>query len=286
MNYRHAYHAGNHADVLKHIVIARVIDHLKQKDKPFRVLDAHSGIGLYGLESVEAEKTFEWREGVGRLFSTDGSPIELSTEAEAIIAPWRDAIRSVNDPGRLAFYPGSPEIADWLIRPTDKISLNELHPADYETLAARYSEMGQVRLFKLDATAFLKASLPPIERRGLVLIDPPYELMDEGDRVVRMMTEALKRFATGIYCVWYPVTGDGLDHKLRDAVAAMGLRNVLDVRLDIRAVEKNGGLAGSGMMIINPPWRLAEELRVILPELTERLSQGEGTFKLDHQNRE
>ncbi|WP_411816521.1 23S rRNA (adenine(2030)-N(6))-methyltransferase RlmJ [Hyphococcus sp. DH-69] len=280
MNYRHAYHAGNHADVLKHIVIARVIDYLKQKDKPFRVLDAHSGIGLYGLESTEAEKTFEWRDGVGRLFAADGAPIPLSDDAERMIAPWRDAVRSVNNPDTTTFYPGSPEIADWLLRPGDKISLNELHPVDYETLIARYGDTARIKISNLDATAFLKATSPPPERRGLILIDPPYELTDEGERVVRMLREGLKRFATGIYGIWYPVTGDGLDQSLRDAVAAMELKT-LDVRLDVRSVERNGGLAGSGMLVINPPWRLADEMRLIMPELADRLSQGKARYSID-----
>jgi len=278
MNYRHAYHAGNHADVLKHIIVARIIEHLQKKPAPFRVLDAHAGIGCYGLESLESQKTVEWREGVGRLYTPDGVSLHLSPEAEALMVPWREAVRGVNNQGSLANYPGSPELIDRMVRATDKISLNELHPADYETLAARYGQIKQTQLYHLDALAFLKAQLPPPERRGLILIDPPYERVDEAERVLVMLTESLKRFATGIYCLWYPVTGDGLDQRLRDSVAALNLEKVLDIQLHVRAARRDGGLSGSGMIIINPPWRLSEEMRILLPDLCARLAQGAGAF--------
>ena len=278
MNYRHAYHAGNHADVLKHIVLARMIEHLKQKETPFRVLDAHGGIGLYELASVEAEKTFEWRDGVGRLFAQDGSAIALADEVEALIAPWRACVASVNTPGALGFYPGSPQIAQDLLRPNDRLRFNELHPVDYETLARRYGRDRRAGVTRLDALVFLKSQLPPPERRGLVLIDPPYEKTDEAERAVRMVSESLKRFSTGVYCLWYPVTGDGLDRRLRVGVA---VPHMLTVQMNVRAAKPDGGLAGSGMLIINPPWRLEEELRVILPALCERLTQGEASWTVE-----
>ncbi|MEZ5894160.1 MAG: 23S rRNA (adenine(2030)-N(6))-methyltransferase RlmJ [Parvularculaceae bacterium] len=280
MNYRHAYHAGNHGDVLKHIVLARVIAHLKKKDAPFRFFDAHAAIGMYDLEGVEAGKTFEWRDGAGRLFAVGGAPLALSAEAEALIAPWRACVSAANDAGALARYPGSPEFARTLLRPEDRLRFNELHPVDVETLRVRYARDKRTAVTNLDALVFIKSQLPPPERRGLVLIDPPYEKTDEADHALRMLTAGLKRFATGVFALWYPVTGDGLDQKLKSAVAAMPVK-ALVAELLVRAAKPDGGLAGSGLIVVNPPWTLDEDLRMLLPELTERLSQGAPSFTLD-----
>ena len=243
MNYRHAYHAGNHADVLKHVALALIIEHLKKKAAPFRFYDAHGGIGLYDLAAVEAEKTFEWREGVGRLFSADGAALPLPEEAEALIAPWRACVAGVNGEGALNRYPGSPEIARALLRREDRLRLNELHPVDYESLAARFATDKRTAVSRLDALVFLKSQTPPPERRGLILIDPPYEKTNEADQAIRMLTEGLKRFATGVYALWYPVTGDGLDKKLRDSVAAMPVKSMF-AELLVREARPDGGLAG------------------------------------------
>lgn len=280
MNYRHAYHAGNHADVLKHIVLARIAGHLKKKETPFRFYDAHGGIGLYDLAGVEAGKTLEWRDGAGRLFAMDGAALPLAAGAEALIAPWRAAVAGVNEEGRFERYPGSPEIARALLRREDRLRLNELHPADYETLAQRFAADRRAAVTRLDALVFLKSQLPPPERRGLILIDPPYEKTDEADHALRMLTQGLKRFAAGVYALWFPVTGDGLDAKLREAVTAMPVKS-LTARLMVRTARPEGGLAGSGVIIVNPPWRLDEELAVILPELAERLSQGAPSFAIE-----
>jgi 23S rRNA (adenine2030-N6)-methyltransferase len=273
MNYRHAYHAGNHADVFKHIVLTRIVEHLKKKEKPFRVLDLHAGIGLYGLESDEALKTLEWQGGVGKLYDLSGAPNRLGETIEALIAPWRSAIAAVNAPGRLDFYPGSPEVVLQLLRRSDKLNLNELHPDDHEKLAARYARDKRVAITHLDAGIAIKAQLPPPERRGLVLIDPPYEAADEAERAARALGQGLKRFATGIFCFWYPVTGDGLDARLDLAVAGLGLPNVLKTELLVRKPVYDGGLAGSGMIIVNPPWQLDRELGLVVPALQEVLSE-------------
>ncbi len=279
MNYRHAYHAGNHADVLKHVVLARVIEHLKQKEAPFRFYDAHGGIGRYDLGGVEAEKTFEWREGVGRLFSTDGAPLPLSGEAEALLAPWRTCVAAMNEEGGLKQYPGSPEIARLMLRPVDRLRLNELHPVDYETLLKAYAHDGRTALSRLDALVFLKSQLPPPERRGLVLIDPPYEKTDEAERALRMLSEGLKRFATGVFLLWFPVTGDGLDRHILNRVRDMPVKH-LWVSLNVRKPMPDGGLAGSGVVVINPPWKLGGELEVLAHTLAERLSQGEPRYEI------
>ena len=279
MNYRHAYHAGNHADILKHIVLARVIEHLKQKDAPFRFYDAHGGIGSYDLGGAEAEKTFEWRDGVGRLFSMDGAPLPLAEEVERLIAPWRNCVAAVNDDGALNRYPGSPEIARLLLRPVDRLRLNELHPVDYETLLAAYAPDRRTAVSRLDALVFLKSQLPPPERRGLILVDPPYEKTNEGEHALRILTEGLRRFATGVFLLWFPVTGDGLDRRILDAVRATPTKH-LWVTLNVRKPRPDGGLAGSGVVVINPPWKLGSDLEILLPALAERLSQGEPRFEI------
>ncbi len=284
MNYRHAYHAGNHADVLKHVVLARVIEHLKQKEAPFRFYDAHSGIGSYDLEGVEAGKTLEWREGVGRLFSADGAPLKITEpamadEAEALLAPWRECVSAVNVGGALKRYPGSPEIARLMLRPTDKLRLNELHPADYETLAARYARDKRIAVSNLDALVFLKSQLPPPERRGLVLVDPPYEKTDEADKALQMLAEGLKRFATGVFLLWFPVTGDGLDRRVKEAVREMEVKS-LWASMNVRKPRPDGGLAGSGVIVVNPPWTLNRELEVLVHVLCERLGQGERRYEI------
>jgi 23S rRNA (adenine2030-N6)-methyltransferase len=275
MNYRHAYHAGNHADVFKHIVLARIVEHLKKKEKPFRVLDVHAGIGLYALASGEALKTLEWQNGVGKLYDHAGTPRRLGEDTEALIAPWRAAIAAVNPPGRLVYYPGSPEIARQLMRRGDKLNLNELHPEDHDRVVENYGRDKRVVITRLDAGIAIKAQLPPPERRGLALIDPPYEAADEIERSVRALAQGYQRFATGIFCLWYPVTGDGLDLRLGNAVRALSLPATLQVELLVRTPVYNGGLAGSGLIIINPPWRLVEELSVLLPVLQQVLAQSE-----------
>lgn len=284
MNYRHAYHAGNHADVLKHVALARVIDHLKQKEAPFRFYDAHGGVGRYDLGGVEAEKTFEWREGVGRLFSMDGAPLPLSGDAEDLIAPWRDCVAAVNeasanDKRALRRYPGSPEIARLMLRPHDRLRLNELHPVDCETLLKAYAPDRRVGVSRLDALVFLKSQLPPPERRGIVLIDPPYEKPDEAARALQMLSEGLRRFATGVFVLWFPITGDGLHRFILDRVADMPVKH-LWAHLSLRKPKPDGGLAGSGVAVVNPPWKLGRDLEILVHALAERLSQGEPRYEI------
>jgi 23S rRNA (adenine2030-N6)-methyltransferase len=259
--------------VLKHIVLARLIEHLKKKDKPFRVLDLHAGIGLYDLNASEAAKTGEWRDGVGRFYDTEGLPIPLSQEVEELIAPWRGAIAAVNTPGPLRFYPGSPELAAHLLRPSDRLMLNELYPEDFANLRINYARDRRVSLTELDAAIAIKAQLPPPERRGLILIDPPYEALDELERNIRALRNGLERFATGQFCLWYPITGDGLSDSLVARFQALGIPRTLQVEMTVRAVMRDGGLAGSGLILVNPPWMLDQEIERLLPELRGRLEQ-------------
>jgi 23S rRNA (adenine2030-N6)-methyltransferase len=274
MNYRHAYHAGNHADVLKHVVLTRALMHLANKNKPFVFLDAHAGIGIYALDSEEAVKTLEWQNGLGRLYTIAGEPVPLKGEAEALLQPWRDTIARVSRPdGALTRYPGSPEFARRLLRADDRIVLNELHPADHRSLAAYAAEDGRMRVAAEDANIAVKANLPPPERRGLTLIDPPYEREDDAARAMKALRQGLRRFATGVFILWYPVTGDGLSERVVADAAGLGIAKMLAAELRVRAAIPDGGLAGSGLVIVNPPWPLENELPVLMPALCERLAQ-------------
>lgn len=278
MNYRHAYHAGNHADVFKHAVLARALTLLVKKQKPLLYLDAHAGIGEYSLESREAVKTLEWKTGLGKLYGLNGRKQLLSAAAEAVLRPWRDTIASANPVAHrpLDVYPGSPGFAARLLRPGDRLILNELHEADHATLAARYAADRRIRVTREESRTAVKAALPPAERRGLIIIDPPYEQPLEEERAVRSLRNGLRRFATGTFMLWYPVTGDGLSERVGQAVEAEGFAKKMRMELMVREPGENGGLAGSSLIVINPPWPLAEEMAVLGPALRDRLAQGEG----------
>lgn len=277
MNYRHVYHAGNHADVIKHIVMLRAFLHLQKKDKPFLFLDAHAGTGLYALWGDEALKTLEWQDGVGRFYDPAGKAVPLSADAEALIAPWRQVIASVNAMGQpLSHYPGSPGFALSVLRPNDRVILNELHPDDHSKLADFAARDRRVTLVEGDAAIAVKAHLPPPERRGFILIDPPYEREDEARRAVQMLRDGHRRFATGAFALWYPVTGDGLSEMIAEEAQALAIPKMLRIELLVRQAVPDGGLAGSGLILVNPPWPLADELAVLGPALRERLKQSEG----------
>jgi 23S rRNA (adenine2030-N6)-methyltransferase len=280
MNYRHAFHAGNFADVMKHITVARVVEHLKKKPAPFRVIDVHAGTGLYHLDSDEAERTGEWREGVGRLYR-DGTcdPAPLSASAEPLLAPWRKAIASVNDGLRLQRYPGSPEIVRLLTREQDRLALNELHPEDYAALVARYRREERAKTLQLDGWTAVKALLPPPERRGLVLIDPPYEAPGEVRRAVDALREAHRRFATGVLCLWYPVKAQADADSLARTAAALALPKTLRAELTVRRADGGDKLNGSGLILINPPFGLEAELRILLPPLAARMADASARFR-------
>ena len=202
MNYRHAYHAGSHADVLKHAVLARIIERLKVKVKPFRVIDAHAGRGLYDLTGVEAGKTREWETGAAKLSAP------FAPEVEALLKPYRGCLAAA-----APFYPGSPDLAARLMRAQDRLVANELHPGDSAALAEHFRHDRRVSVTALDAETCIKANLPPPERRGLVLIDPPYELKDEADHAMRGLAEGYRRFGQGVFVLWFPLKADGLAER-------------------------------------------------------------------------
>lgn len=277
MNYRHAYHAGNHADVLKHIVMMRAFVQLKKKDKPFFFLDAHAGIGLYALWGDEALKTLEWQDGVGRFYDPSGNAVFISAECESLLAPWRQAIASVNSAGQpLSHYPGSPGFALASLRQGDRALFNEMHPEDSGHLVDFAARDRRVKITEDDAAIAIKAHLPPPERRGLILIDPPYEQEDEARRAVQTLREGYRRFATGAFALWYPVTGDGISEDIVAQAKALSIPKMMKIELRVRAAVPEGGLAGSGIILVNPPWPLADELTLLGPALCDRLRQNDG----------
>lgn len=279
MNYRHVYHAGNHADVLKHIVMMRAFLHLKKKDRPFLFLDAHAGTGLYALWGDEALKTLEWQDGVGRFYDPSGKAVPLAPECEALLGPWRQVIASVNASGQpLSHYPGSPGLALEALRKNDRVLLNELHPEDHGRLAAFVLGDQRVTVSEGDAAIAVKAHLPPVERRGFILIDPPYEQDNEARRAVQMLRDGHRRFATGAFALWYPVTGDGLSRYVASEAQTLAIPKMMKVELLVREAVADGGLAGSGLILVNPPWPLADELTLLGPALCERLHQDDGAL--------
>jgi 23S rRNA (adenine2030-N6)-methyltransferase len=275
MNYRHAFHAGNFADVLKHAVLALVLDHLKLKDTAFGVVDTHAGCGHYDLASDEAHRTGEWLGGIGRLW--DNGESSLPSAPAAALRPYLDVVAGLNPDGVLSVYPGSPALALALMRPGDRLVANELHPEDAAVLRQEIGQDARAKVMEIDGWQALRAVLPPKERRGVVLIDPPFEEAGEFERLDRGVAQAMRRFATGTYLVWFPIKDRFAVESFAKALSTRGYRRTLLAELDIGAdAEKPGKLRGSGLAVINAPYRLDEHLEVLLPFLAERLKQGEG----------
>ncbi len=268
MNYRHAYHAGNFADVAKHAVLARLMRRLQAKDTAFRVIDTHAGTGLYDLAGPEAEKTAEWQGGIGRLLE---SP--LPADLAEWLAPFLDVVRSINNDGPLRLYPGSPLVARRLLRRRDRLTAVELHPEDAKLLARRFASDIQVRIVELDGWLALGSFLPPKERRGLVLVDPPFEAADEFDRLASGFIRAHRRWPTGLYALWYPLKDLAAVAAFHRRLAESGIPRLLIAEM-IVAPPADGIFHGSGMILANPPWQFDEELRLMLPALARILAGG------------
>lgn len=278
--YRHAFHAGNHADVLKHIVLMRVLRYLNQKDKPYRLVDTHAGAGGYSLEGQYAQKKNEYVEGIGRLWEEEKSGEELP---EAV-ADYLAAVRQFNPDGKLTQYPGSPAFAQMLLRPQDQLRLFELHNTDHRILASYVGDAKGVQVFNADGFDGLKGQLPPPSRRGAVLMDPSYEGHHDYGRVIASLREALLRFAEGVYMVWYPQVTKLEAAQLPRRLEALAPKGFLHVRLTVQPLDSQGfGLAGSGMFILNPPYTLHDEMAALLPWLVEALGQYDGANYLIEQ---
>lgn len=268
MNYRHVYHAGNFADVIKHVTLSLVIEHLKHKASPFRVIDTHAGIGLYDLNSEAAGKTGEWREGIGRIWGQD-----VPSDVREFLTPYFESIRSVNGDGELHSYPGSPLVARALMRSQDAMVVNELHPDDYATLVRNLRGDARVKPLNIDGWVALRSLLPPKERRGVILIDPPFEVVGELERLVSGLKDGLRRFATGTYLLWYPIKGLPAVNAMKQRVAGLGVGKLLCAELFVHQPSDAQRLNGSGLLIINPPYLLDAHLQRVLPFLSATLAQ-------------
>ncbi|ENM5914254.1 23S rRNA (adenine(2030)-N(6))-methyltransferase RlmJ [Vibrio mimicus] len=273
LSYRHSFHAGNHADVLKHIVQSLILNSLQQKEKPFVYHDTHSGVGRYDLTHEWSEKTGEYKQGIARVWQQDNIPAELDS--------YLDAIRQLNQGETLRYYPGSPRVARAHLREQDRMVLTELHPSDYPLLEQEFHRDRQVSIYKEDGFARLKASLPPQERRGLVLIDPPYELAKEYSDVVQAIAQSYKRWATGIYAIWYPVVNRcDIDDMLED-LQGLGIRKILQIELGVSPDTNERGMTASGMIVVNPPWTLESQMQTILPFLKQAIAPATGHYKVE-----
>ncbi|MCK7612603.1 23S rRNA (adenine(2030)-N(6))-methyltransferase RlmJ [Roseibium sediminicola] len=271
MNYRHAYHAGNIGDVLKHAVLARLIVYFQRKDKAFRILDTHAGIGLYDLTSEETRKTGEWQHGIAKVLEAD-----MPAAVAELLEPWLGVVRDLNPGNDLEVYPGSPQVARQLLRKTDRLTLTELHPQDFKTLSDRYAGDHQVKTIHLDGWLAMGSFLPPKEKRGLVLIDPAFEVTDEFVRMTDAVLKAYKKWPGGTYALWYPLKDARAIRRMHADFEAAGLRDVLALELNAGKSGPDTRMLGSGMTLVNAPFTLADEMRHILPWLADVLHQGPG----------
>jgi 23S rRNA (adenine2030-N6)-methyltransferase len=278
LSYRHAFHAGNHADVLKHFTEVQLLHYLAQKDKPFWYIDTHAGAGCYELNSGYATQNAEYESGIARLWERDDLP--------APVADYVSLVKRINPDGKLNLYPGSPLVALELLRKQDKMRLFELHPADSEILQKNFAESivghgAQVLMQTADGFAALKALLPPPPRRALILIDPPYEDKQDYQRVVSALREGLKRFASGVYAVWYPQLQRAESRQLPEQLRQLPVKSWLHVALSVQAPSEDGfGMFGSGMFILNPPWLLHGVFQQVMPYLVKALGQDSGAASI------
>ncbi len=282
MNYRHAFHAGGFADVIKHIVLVRILIYLQEKQAAFRVIDTHAGAGLYDLTGEEARRGGEWLTGIARIMQARFSETTLP-----LVKPYLDIVRAFNPNRDLAAYPGSPLIARALLRPQDRLTACEVEPKARKRLIDALRRDTQARVVDLDGWLALPAFVPPKERRGLVLIDPPYEQKDEFERLAEGFAEAYAKWPTGSFLLWYPVKSRRATDTLARLVAeAVGTSKpagkVLRLEFSVAPQAADTALASAGLLIVNPPWTLLGELKAILPELEKPLGQGgAGRFRLE-----
>jgi 23S rRNA (adenine2030-N6)-methyltransferase len=279
MNYRHGFHAGNFADVVKHATLARVIVHLKEKPAAFRVIDTHAGSGLYDLTGSQASRTGEWRSGIGRLRAAT-----LDPPVRDLLAPYLDAVAAFNPGGEIAAYPGSPALVRHWLRNQDRLVACELEPQAAEALAGHMRRDAGVKAVAIDGYTALNAYVPPKERRGLVLVDPPFEQPGEFERLIDGLAGAHRKWPTGIYLLWYPLKDARATGRFARRLARLGIPRILRAELAVgaRAAER---LAGTGLIVVNPPWRLEDELKALLPALAAALAEN-GGVRLDWLARE
>lgn len=277
MNYRHDFHAGSFADVVKHAVLCRVLAYLRQKPAAFRVIDTHAGSGIYNLAADEATRGGEWRDGIGHLVSAN-----LSKPVADLLAPYLDVIGAMNERGNLKTYPGSPALVRAWLRPQDRFVACELEPHAAAALAAHMRGDSRIKCLEIDGWTAWSAYVPPVERRGLVLVDPPFEQEGDYGRLAHGLSAALRKWATGIYMIWYPIKGRPQPDALAKNVRRNAGTKILRIELTVSTLADPSRLNGTGLMIANPPWTLAEEMTAILPELVRMFARdARAGFRVD-----
>lgn len=268
LSYRHSFHAGNFADVIKHIVLIEILEHLVQKETPFEYIDTHAGAGLYNLRSRQAQKLEEHTRGISK----------LSPEAFPELSRYFNCIQTFNKPGELTKYPGSPLIAEQFLRSQDRAWLFELHPQDFKLLSDTMKNKRKVKVSKEDGLKGVMAHVPPNSRRGLVLIDPSYELKNEYEQVFNAVVKAYKKFSTGVYAIWYPVVDRRKIDQLERRLVKSGIKHIQRFELGVSADMAGQGMTASGMIVINPPWKLFSRMSDVLPKLVKTLSDDKNAF--------
>lgn len=272
LSYRHSYHAGNFADALKHSVLIHILEHLKKKQKPFCYVDTHAGAGSYSLQSEQAEKTQEYLQGIARLWQVDDLP--------AVLATYINVIKAFNTRNKLTRYPGSPVIARHLMRQQDRMFLYELHNNEIEILRESVNKDKRVQIAHEDGFKRSVTIMPPQQRRGLVLIDPSYEIKADYTQVFTSIMQLYKRFATGTIALWYPVVERQRINELEQKITASSLQNVQLFELAQLNDSQQRGMTASGMIVVNPPWTLKTQMQLALPVLAEQLGiDGQGSFR-------
>lgn len=275
--YRHAFHAGNHADVLKHLVLVQVLQYMASKDKPFRLVDTHAGGGGYALHSSQSQKKGEYLQGISRIWGAGDAP--------PAVADYLRLVRRFNPDGQLNLYPGSPALSQMLLRRGDQLRLFELHPTEFNILTENTRPGRQVQLAQVDGFAALRGQVPPSMRRGVVLMDPSYELVSDYAKVIDSLRDALQRFAEGVYVVWYPQVSRVESIQIARRLQATAPKGWLHVRLNVQQPDAQGfGLTGSGVFVINPPYTLHAQLAESMPWLTQKLAQFPGANHLLEQH--
>ena len=276
MNYRHAFHAGNFADVLKHAVLCRILHSLRAKPAAFRVIDTHAGAGLYDLAGAEASRGGEWRDGIARLLAA-----RLTPDLAALLAPYLDVIAALNERGRLTTYPGSPALTRAWLRPQDRLIACEVEPQTAAALRQNLRGDSRIKVLDIDGWTALGAYVPPKERRGLVLVDPPFEQASDFARLAHGLTAAHRKWATGIYALWYPIKGASERDALAKSLRRQGIAKILRIELTVAPLSDPERLNGCGMILVNPPWTLEGELGLMLPALAAIVGRdGKGGFRL------
>jgi 23S rRNA (adenine2030-N6)-methyltransferase len=288
MNYQHAFHAGNFADVHKHVVLTRILQYLRAKPAAFRVVDTHAGAGRYDLLGPQAARAGEWRDGIARVFPLRRSVVgdaEVADGAQALLAPYLDIVASLNPGGELRLYPGSPLIVKALLRPQDRLIACELEPRAAASLKTVLRGEARAKVLPLDGWMALNANVPPKERRGLVLIDPPFEKTDDFERMSGAFAQAHRKWPTGLYLLWYPIKSREPADALARRLCRLGVAKIMRSELFIGEPRPDAGFVGSGLILANPPYPLESEMKIVLPTLAHLLGPN-GSHRVDWLARE